>query len=599
MNRLCIIIFTCIITISMASVCSAEWNAHVVQQTNGKAARIRLPGKFQIVTQKYNEIFAVPYIVRMPEKNRILMLAGHGGPHKAVLMTSSDNGATWSEPKPMGVDEQGNSNVPMQVGLAYLGNGKVLTGSGIMSEDYGETWPIILSIPLSYEDRGVYGWDPMLVERDIVTGKVKQLTLTGYGVENPSLAHGGAGPYSQGFILFSKDEGITWIQPAKVPEWLGVNEVALARAKNGDLIGACRTDIPAYFPGESLDHYEGLGITISKNNGQTWSKPKMLYDWGRHHASMVVMPNGDIVMTYVVRKGYIDTADGFPQFGIEAIVSRDNGKTWDLDHKYILATWAGKRTGDSAWWPSSQATSTVLLLDGSLLTTFGTGFRSTPASPGNTPRDIGLVKWRLNYKGLNKDRTISNSPSNSDIRNKFDPATVPPKTTNAKAPRNIAVASTGAIVTSSPASRPASSVLYDQYLTTNTVDLATMPGWIEIQWPKACSISEIRINGGDPGATTMPSGERVPTGYHIEYDNNGTWVELIPPTKVDLTAKTNKSSSGAVLLTHKFKPVKTSAIRMTVTESSDTGKRLSSPDKPIVPADKRETALGLIEVLSP
>lgn len=32
-------------------------------------------------------------------------------------------------------------------------------------------------------------------------------------------------------------------------------------------------------------------------------------------------------MTYVVRKGYVNTADGFPQFGIEAVVSRDNGQT--------------------------------------------------------------------------------------------------------------------------------------------------------------------------------------------------------------------------------------------------------------------------------
>jgi len=599
MYKIYILVISCIITLSLASLCSAEWKSHTVWQTNGKAARIGLPSKFQIVTQKYNEIFAVPYIVRMPERNRLLMLAGHGAPHTAVLMTSSNNGATWSAPKPMGVDEQGNSNVPMQVGLAYLGNGKVLTGSGIMSEDYGETWPKTLSIPLSYKGRGVYGWDPMLVERDFETGRVKQLTLTGYGVENPSLAHGGAAPYSQGFILFSKDEGQTWTQPARVPEWSGVSEVALARAKNGDLIGACRTDIPAYFPGESLDHYEGLGISKSKDNGKTWSKLNMLYDWGRHHPSMVVLPDGDIVMTYVVRKGYIDTADGFPQFGIEAIVSRDNGKTWDLDHKYILASWAGKRTGDSAWWPSSQATSTLLLLDGSLLTAFGTGFRSTPASPGNTPRDIGLVKWRLNYKGLNKDRTITNSPSNSDLRNKFDPAPTPPKAADAKTPHNIAVASAGARVTSSLASRPANTVLYDQYLTTNIVDLGTLPGWIEIRWPNLQSISEIRINAGDPGASTMPSGERVPTEYHIEYESNGTWVPLIPQTRVDLTAKINRSSSGAVLLTHKFKPVKTSAICLTVTESSDTGKRLSSPDKPIIPAGKRETALGLIEVMSP
>jgi len=59
----------------------------------------------------------------------------------------------------------------------------------------------------------------------------------------------------------------------------------------------------------------------------------MLYEYGRHHPSLVLMPDGDIVMTYVVRKGgYVDSKDGFPQFGVEAIVSHDHGRTWDLDH---------------------------------------------------------------------------------------------------------------------------------------------------------------------------------------------------------------------------------------------------------------------------
>ena len=83
---------------------------------------------------------------------------------------------------------------------------------------------------------------------------------------------------------------------------------------------------------------------------------------------MVVMPDNDIIMTYVVRKGYPDTDDGYPQFGIEAIVSHDNGETWDLDHRYILSYWKGIRKGPNAWYSSSQATSTILLPDGSLLT---------------------------------------------------------------------------------------------------------------------------------------------------------------------------------------------------------------------------------------
>jgi hypothetical protein len=60
------------------------------------------------------------------------------------------------------------------------------------------------------------------------------------------------------------------------------------------------------------------------------------------------MPDGNIVMTYVVRLGYPATHDGFPQFGVEAVVSHDNGQTWDKEHRYILAIWAGNITGATA-----------------------------------------------------------------------------------------------------------------------------------------------------------------------------------------------------------------------------------------------------------
>ncbi|GIT30225.1 MAG: hypothetical protein Ct9H300mP1_22710 [Planctomycetaceae bacterium] len=112
------------------------------------------------------------------------------------------------------------------------------------------------------------------------------------------------------------------------------------------------------------------------------------------------MPNKDIVMTYVVRLGYVDDKDGFPQFGIEAVVSHDHGVNWDLDHRYLLHVWSGKRKGETYWWPSSQSTSSTLLPDGSILTAFGTGYRIQAGKDSpQAPRDVGLVKWRLNPKG--------------------------------------------------------------------------------------------------------------------------------------------------------------------------------------------------------
>jgi len=382
---------------------------HDIQQLNGKAERIKLPARFQIVTESWRRVVAVPYIVYMPEKDRVLMLVSCDYPHQAMVLTSDDRGGTWGEPSYVHTDAAGKGDTGMGVGLAYVGRGKALLRANMrwFSNDYGETWGAGLPLPA-----GPTGaWDPPMVDRDAGTGEVARLWETVYEED-----HSHPRPWSQAYLQCSGDEGRTWSERVKVGAWAGINEVAIIRAKNGDLVAACRTDMPDKFAEIGLDHCEGLGVSISADEARTWSDVKKLYDWGRHHPSMVLMPDGDIVMTYVARKWYVDTPEGYPQFGVEAVVSRDNGRTWDLDHRYILAAWPGNQTDQkSSWRRSSQATSSVLLPDDSILTAFGTGYRTPPE------RDVGLVHWRVNNEGLNDDRTVANARYDSYLRNRFDP----------------------------------------------------------------------------------------------------------------------------------------------------------------------------------
>lgn len=126
------------------------------------------------------------------------------------------------------------------------------------------------------------------------------------------------------------------------------------------------------------------------------------------------MPNGDIVMTYVVAEGYLDTADGIPQFGIEAIVSRDNGQAWDLDHRYILQSYRAKIVSPKYHLAAPQNTYSVVLDDGSILTCFGTGYRATAEK---LTTDIAAIKWCPNSKGLNTDSTIADAAEADMILN--------------------------------------------------------------------------------------------------------------------------------------------------------------------------------------
>jgi hypothetical protein len=409
------------VVVAVVFPCSADWRPHVIRQLNGQAPALSLPGTFQMMSDRQDGVFTVPYLVYMPEMNRLLLLAGVGYPHQAVVVTSDDGGTTWTPPRYVHVGTDGKPDTGMGVGLTYLGKGRLMLYAGArwFSSDYGETWgePVQVDTPAGMRIWG--NWDPAFVDTAAATGKLIRLLETGYSCagDTPS---GGA---SQAYLRSSTDAGRTWGEAVRMPQWAGVNEVYIARAANRDLVAACRTEVPPRYVNE-IDHYEGLGISISKDDGQTWSSVRKLYDWGRHHVSLIVMPDGDLVMSYVVRKGYADAPDGHPQFGVEAVVSHDHGQTWDLDHRYILAVWKGTVLGANSWWSGPFSSASVLLPDGTLLTAYGNGYRvdPNPAVPGQPlPRDVGLVRWRLNREGLNQDHTFRDAPVDSDLRNRFDP----------------------------------------------------------------------------------------------------------------------------------------------------------------------------------
>jgi len=398
------------------------WGDHTVRLLTGPAPGLLLDAKIQIVSEAWNRVVAVPYIIYMPEKQRVLMLVGCDYPHHPEVLHSDDKGATWSEPTR--VVTEGANVEGLGTCLTYLGAGRVLFLAGDyrwVSDDFGETWKAGAPIAPTVDAKPWYTWDPLWLDSDPATGAPKRLIETGYTWQRAPAVEK---DHQQGYLRFSNNLGRTWTESVKVPQWKEVSEVALVRASNGDLVAACRTDIPPSKAGEWIDHFEGLGISISRDDGATWSAVEKLYDYGRHHPSLVLLPDGRLLMTYVVRKGYVDTPEGYPQFGIEAILSDDNGRTWDLDHRYILHAWAGNRLGENKWWASCQATSTVLQPDGELITAFGTGYRSQPGVGGGnpSPRDAGLVRWRLSTAALDGSRMLRDAAADSDARNRFDPA---------------------------------------------------------------------------------------------------------------------------------------------------------------------------------
>jgi hypothetical protein len=599
-----------------------QWKPHDVTELNGKSGQIKLPSKFQIVTESWHEVTATPYLVYIPERNRLLMLIAHDYPHHASIISSDDGGTTWSFPKYVHTDDAGKPDVGLGTSLTYLGGGKLILAAGRagkewyipnwiwFSDDYGETWGSPTPFPKAVGKLEMNLWDPFFVDTESKTGELKRVIAAGYTFDAERFNSTGLPEYEQGGIRISTDGGRSWGPFVAVPEWKGVSEVTINRAANGNLVAACRTHWPERFRKQDFDHYEGLSASVSKDDGRTWSKLYRLYAWGRHHPSIVVLPSHDIVMSYVVRKGYPDSLEGYPQFGIEAIVSHDDGETWDLDHRYILTQWRGVAKGPNSWYASSQSTSTLRMPDGSLLTAFGTGYRSRDTSGKGRPqpRDIGLVSWKESKAPVKRDRTVTDSNWESNLRNEFnpDPDRHPVRSECPEAPGklNIAVAEDGARASTSPSDGHPEYILHDAY-SQSVLTLETLPAWVEIRWPQEHSIEEIHILPGAPMLAGRPSTECVPLDYRLQYQKDGQWIDLVPPQVNALRSRDFYGNIKAFITEdrafeyiHKFSPRHVRAIRLSITRSSDSGQRTGQGSGIVVPEDHRETAIRSIEVFA-
>jgi hypothetical protein len=238
---------------------------------------------------------------------------------------------------------------------ALLGKGRLTYKSGwikgrrYFSNDYGRTWEEPIVDPPVSNGAGIGGEGNPLVERG-EDGKI-HIAEIGYNLGGPDRKYDVRKP-EHGFFRWSHDGGRTWTDEVNPKNWYwddshngktwtrGISEGSVVRAKNGWLVASLRTGIPARgVDGPHTDQLEGTGISISKDNGKTWSKINFLYKTGRMHGHLLRMPNDDLVLTVTVRA---DVEQGMLlsyRRGFEAIVSRDNGVTWDLDRKYILDEW--------------------------------------------------------------------------------------------------------------------------------------------------------------------------------------------------------------------------------------------------------------------
>ena len=162
--------------------------------------------------------------------------------------------------------------------------------------------------------------------------------------------------FTQGVLRRFHLDTKEWDKPYYFPESWGLNEGSLVRAGNGDLVAAFRAQmigVPIH-----SDHEMGMATLRSTDNGKTWSEPAHHFLYGYHHCGLIMLADGQILLTYVVRIGELD---GMTYHGVETVLSRDHGATWDWDRRYILFRWPH---------PSTHSPQSVCLSNQQILTVF-------------------------------------------------------------------------------------------------------------------------------------------------------------------------------------------------------------------------------------
>ena len=364
------------------------WAPHTVLRGNGKGVYDPLDAHIQAIREPTGE-YTMPFGLAQVESGEIVLICSSkvDGAERPFVAFSADGGDTWSDFSAV----PGAGGRPMM--LTRLGGGDLTFAANkrFFSGDCGRTWEGI-------EAPGALGGGMFGVEGNgyvdfDAAGRPAKLWEIGWQYEE-----GKSHPKDDatGILRWSTDAGRTWDGELRPPQWKftetyggeqyprGVSEGAIVRADNGWLVAALRTDMPArYLQQPNDDSLEGTAVSISRDDGQTWSEMDLLYDAGRHHANLLRLPNGTLVITLIVRDDVRGQELASHNRGCDALVSVDSGLSWRPDRRYVLDAWPYY---DPDWWYNGECghLCSTCLDDGHILTVYG-----------NYQRKSGvLVKWK-------------------------------------------------------------------------------------------------------------------------------------------------------------------------------------------------------------
>ncbi len=301
-----------------------------------------------------------PTIAKTREGELLAVFSGDRDAHvcpwgKTQLVRSRDNGATWTAPETINntpLDDRDAGILQTRAGtlvvswftsLAFETNEQYRRhreklsaetvnqwfGSWIRrSEDNGKTWGEYIRVETTAPHGPIELSDGRLLYVGCTTAKT---------------------PEERVGVLESRDDGRTWTHIARIAQAEGddpgqCHEPHVVETADGGLVAMARY----HGEGEFANH---LRQAFSNDGGTTWTRFEPTPIWG-YPPHLIRLTNGWLLVTYGRRKD---------PFGERACISKDGGKTWDVQNEIVLSQAPGSDLG----YPAS-----VQLDDGSLFTVY-------------------------------------------------------------------------------------------------------------------------------------------------------------------------------------------------------------------------------------
>ena len=291
-----------------------------------------------------------PVVQKLPD-GRLGVVTRDGDFHigergRLTWLTSPDGGESWSHASV--ISDEGPDNRNPAFGVAPDGTlvATFIKADRYESGQYERSFDILTPLYMCRSENGGETWTrPEVVDW---LGPGQSAVGSPFGrmitLANGDMLMGiqATGLPTKAYVIRSRDNGRTWIHPTLIADKL--NEFSICNLGDDRLLVVAR-----------VDDGQALWQTESDDGGYTWSEPYAIPGIGpqEHPPDVIKLSDGRLLMTYGRR---------VPPYGVQGIVSVDDGKTWDIANKLFLVADGGNR---DCGYPSS-----VQRDDGTIVTVY-------------------------------------------------------------------------------------------------------------------------------------------------------------------------------------------------------------------------------------